>query len=109
MELLHTSPYKVAYSQGASKELNNLPPLVKVVRILKKRAREMSCSGKVSRTFEFLRVFGAAEKSLRAAEESKEKVESNYTGFSLEFFGSQPVEMFCFARKTKIQKLTRIQ
>ena len=35
---------------------------VKVVRILKKRAREMSCSSKVSRTFEFLRVFGAAEK-----------------------------------------------
>ena len=24
--------------------------------------QEMSCSGKVSRTFEFLRVFGAAEK-----------------------------------------------
>ena len=67
MELLHTSPYKVAYSQGASKELNNLPPLVKVVRILKKRAREMSCSGKVSRTFEFLRVFGA-EKSQGGAE-----------------------------------------
>ena len=35
---------------------------IKVVRILKKRAREMSHSGKVSRTFEFLRVFGAAEK-----------------------------------------------
>ena len=34
----------------------------KVVRILKKRAREMSCSSKVSRTFEFLHVFGAAEK-----------------------------------------------
>ena len=34
----------------------------KVVRILKKRAREMSHSGKVSRTFEFLQVFRAAEK-----------------------------------------------
>ena len=28
----------------------------------KKKAREMSLSGNVSRTFEFLRVFGAAEK-----------------------------------------------
>ena len=35
----------------------------KVVRILKKRAREMSCSSKVSRAFEFLRMFGAAEKN----------------------------------------------
>ena len=35
----------------------------KVVRILKKRAREMSRSSKVSRTFGFLRVFGAAEKN----------------------------------------------
>ena len=34
----------------------------KVVRILKKRDPEMSGSGKVSRTFEFLRVFGAADK-----------------------------------------------
>ena len=34
----------------------------KVVRILKKRAQEMSCSSKVSRTFEFLRIFGAAKK-----------------------------------------------
>jgi hypothetical protein len=33
-----------------------------VIRILKKRAREMSRSCKVSRTFEFLHVFGAAEK-----------------------------------------------
>ena len=69
----------------------------------------MSCSGKVSKTFEFLRVFGAAEKiqaSLRAAEKSKEKVEANCTGFSAEFFGSQSVEMFCFARKTNNQMLT---
>ena len=36
----------------------------------------------------------------------KEKVESNYTGFSAEFFGFQSVKMFCFARKTKIQMLT---
>ena len=54
----------------------------------------MSRSGKVSRTFEFFRVFGAAEKS-------QEKVEANGTGFSAEFFGSQSIEMFCFARKTK--------
>ena len=59
----------------------------------------MSRSGKVLRTFEFLRVFGAAEKS-------QEKVEANSTGFSAEFVGSQSVEMFCFARKTKIQMLT---
>ena len=71
----------------------------KVIRILKKRAREMSRSGKVLRTLEFLRVFGAAEKN-------KEKVEANFTSFSAKFFGSQSVEMFCFARKTKIQMLT---
>ena len=71
------------------------PSDFKVVRILKKRAREMSRSSKMSRTFEFLRVFGAAEKN-------KEKVEANSTGFSAEFFGSQSVETFSFARKTKI-------
>ena len=49
----------------------------------------MSPSSKVPRTFEFLFVFGAAEKSQ----------EANCTGFSVEFFGSQSVEMFCFARK----------
>ena len=59
----------------------------------------MSRSSKVFRTFEFLRVFGAAEKNV-------EKLEANCTGFSVEFFGSQSVEMFCFARKTKIQILT---
>ena len=68
----------------------------------------MSCSGKVWRTFEFWRVFGAAEKSQGAAEKNKEKVEANCTGFSAEFFGSQSVEMFCFARKTKIQMLTNL-
>ena len=66
----------------------------------------MSRSGKVSRTFEFLCVFGAAEKIQGAAEKNKEKVEANCTGFSAEFFGSQSVEMFCFARETKIQMLT---
>ena len=69
----------------------------------------MSRSGKVSGTFEFLQVFGAAEKikqSLRAAEKRREKVEANGTGFSAEFFGSQSVEMFCFARKTKNQMFT---
>ena len=44
----------------------------KVVRILKKIAGEMSCSFKVSRTFEFLSVFGSAEKSQGAAEKNKE-------------------------------------
>ena len=44
----------------------------------------MSRSSKVSRTFEFLRGFGAAEKN-------KEKVEANCNGFSAEFFGSQYV------------------
>ena len=41
-----------------------------------------------------------------ATEKNKEKFEANCTGFSAEFFGSQSVEMFCFARKTKIQMLT---
>ena len=59
----------------------------------------MSRSDQVSRTFEFFRVFGAAEKN-------EEKVEANCTGFSADFFGSQSVEMFGFARKTKIQMLT---
>ena len=66
----------------------------------------MSRSGKVSRKFEFLHIFRAAWKSQGAAEKNKEKVEANCTGFSGEFFGSQLVEMFCFARKTKIQMLT---
>ena len=58
------------------------------------------------RTFEFLCIFGAAEKRQGVAEENKEKVEANCTGFSPEFFGSQSVEMFCFDRKTKIRMLT---
>ena len=44
----------------------------------------MSRSDQVLRTFEFLRVLGAAEKS-------REKIEANFTGFSTEFFGSQSV------------------
>ena len=43
---------------------------IKIVRILKKRIREMSRSSKVSRTFEFLRNFGAAKKSQGAAEKN---------------------------------------
>jgi len=39
-------------------------------------------------------------------EKNKEKLGANCTGFSAEFFGSQSVEMFGFARKTKIQMLT---
>ena len=61
----------------------------------------------------FRAVFEAAEELLRKAkkkcgdtEKNKEKLEANCTGFSAEFFGSQSVEMFCFARKTKIQMLT---
>ena len=58
----------------------------------------MSRYGKMLRTFEFLFVFGvaekiqakvSAEKSQRAAEKNKEKVEAKCTGFSAEFFGSQ--------------------
>ena len=56
----------------------------------------------------FRAVFEAAEELLRKAkkkcgdtEKNKEKLEANCTGFSAEFFGSQSVEMFCFARKTK--------
>ena len=66
----------------------------------------MSRSSKVLRTFEFLELLRKSKQSLRAAEKSQEKVEANCTGFSAEFFGSQSVEMFCFARKTKIQMLT---
>ena len=40
-------------------------------------------------------------KSQGAAEKNKENVEANCTGFSAEFFGSQSVKMFCFARKNK--------
>jgi hypothetical protein len=46
-----------------------------------------------------------AEKSQGAAEKNKEKVEANCTSFSAEFFGSQSVEMFCFARKKTIPRL----
>ena len=61
----------------------------------------------------FRAVFEAAEELLRKAkkkcgdtEKNKEKLEAYCTGFSAEFFGSQSVEMFGFARKTKIQILT---
>ena len=58
----------------------------------------MSHSGKVSRTFEFLCVFGAAEKSQGAAEKNKEKVKV------LSRFLSQSVKMFC-QEKEKIQNV----
>ena len=61
--------------------------------------RDVTLRGKVSRAFEFLRIFGAAEKI-------KKKVEAYCTCFWADFFGFQSVEMFCFARKTKIQILT---
>ena len=54
--------YFSAERKNWKKDTYTLLQIYKVVRILKKRAREMSHSGKVSRTFEFLRVFGAAEK-----------------------------------------------
>ena len=66
----------------------------------------MSRTGKVSRKFEFLDVFGTAEKSKGVTEKNKEKVKANCSGLSAQFFGSQSVEMFCFARKTKNQMLT---
>ena len=68
----------------------------KVVRIQKKRAWETSGYDKVLRTFEFLRVFGAAEKI-------QAKVEANSTGFLAEFFSSQSVEMFCLPGKQKFK------
>ena len=51
----------------------------------------MSCSGKVSRTFEFLHVFGAAAID-------KEKVEANCTGRVLWFSVSRNV-LFCQENK----------
>ena len=46
----------------------------KAVRMLKKRDLEISRSGKVSRTFEFLRVFGAAEKIQANVQELLRKI-----------------------------------
>ena len=48
----------------------------------------------------------AVEKSQGAAEKNRKKVEANCTGFSAEFFASQLDQMFCFAKKTKVQILT---
>ena len=60
----------------------------------------MSRSGKESRTFEFLRVFGAAEKSQGAAEKNKEKVEANCTGFSaVLWFSVSSNVLFCQENK----------
>ena len=62
----------------------------KVVRILKKRAREMSRSGKVSRTFELLHVFGAAEKiQAKSAEKSQGAAEKNKEKLKLNALASQ--------------------
>ena len=41
----------------------------------------MSRSGKISRTFEFLPVFGAAEKTQGAAQKNKKKVEVDGLSF----------------------------
>ena len=62
----------------------------------------------MSRTFEFFHIHGAAEKN-------KENVGANGTGFSVEFFGSQSVEMFCCQENksqmlsTSSRSMTRIQ
>ena len=42
----------------------------------------MSRTGKVSRKFEFLDVFGTAEKSKGVTEKNKEKVKANCSGLS---------------------------
>ena len=61
-------------------------------------------------TFEFSLSFwscwGKSRKNWGAAEKNKEKIEASCTGCSAEFFGSQSLEMLCFARKTKFQRLT---
>ena len=49
----------------------------------------------------------AAEKSQGAAEKNKETVETNCNGFSAEFFGSQSVEMFCFACFERFSKIPK--
>ena len=58
----------------------------------------MSRSGKVSRTFEFLCIFGAAEKIQVKFKSCQEKFEANGSGFSAEFSVSQSLDFFCFAR-----------
>ena len=68
----------------------------------------MSRTGKVSRKFEFLDVFGTAEKSKGVTEKNKEKVKANCTGCSAKFFGSQSVEMFCFARIAQENKNSNV-
>ena len=50
----------------------------------------------------FCKFLELLSKSQEAAEKNKDKVEANCTGVLAEFFGSQSVEIFCFARKTKI-------
>ena len=54
----------------------------------------------------FLELLRKSKQKLEAAEKNKEKIEASCTGCSAEFFASQSVEMLCFARKTKFQRLT---
>ena len=68
--------------------------IYKVVRIWEKRSRDVTLLQGVENTW-ILRIF-------RAAEKSQEKFEANNTGLSAEFFGSQPVEIFCFVRQANI-------
>ena len=75
---------------------------VKVLRTLKFLSRFWTCWENPSKSLR------AAEKNRGAAEKNKEKVEANCTGFSAEFFGSQSVEMFCFAMKIKIQMYSNV-
>ena len=63
----------------------------KVIRTFKKRVLEASGSSKVLRTFW---VF------LELLRKLKKKIEAICAGFLAELFGSQSIEIFCFARKT---------
>ena len=77
----------------------------------------MSCSGMVSRTFEFLRGFGAAEKIqakayelLRKFDELLRKIKKKLKLTALasqQLFGSHSVEMFCFEFETIYVKTSR--
>ena len=58
----HVLNFSLSNKSTHDKSFHTPDEYIKVVRIKKKRAWEMSRSGKVSRTFEFLHIFGAAEK-----------------------------------------------
>ena len=67
---------------------------IKFIRIKKKRAREMSRSSKVSRTFEFLLVFGAAEAEFFSSHSvifGQENENSNVDNFFLQLDKNPPM------------------